>query len=87
MDHHCDWVGNCIGQYNSKVYFHLLVNTLFHSSMVLLIIIFNFRSLLDVTQYKIYYLILLIPMLYAVYESHRLIQDFWASVTKNQTLI
>jgi hypothetical protein len=67
MDHHCSWVGNCIGQYNSKVYLHLVVNIFFHSGLVLLVTIANYRSLFDFSQYNVYYLLILIPCLYAFY--------------------
>ena len=28
MDHHCDWLNCCVGQFNCKVYVHILVNLL-----------------------------------------------------------
>ena len=31
MDHHCEWVGNCIGQHNTKIYVQLLVHLMVHS--------------------------------------------------------
>lgn len=87
MDHHCNWISNCIGQFNSKVYLHLLVHMFIHSLLTLVVIAYNYASLFDVQQYAIYYLIDFIPALYAGYETYRLISDFLTSVKKNQTLI
>lgn len=28
MDHHCDWLGCCVGQFNYKLYIHILANLL-----------------------------------------------------------
>lgn len=60
---------------------------LLHSLIVILVIIYNYDSLIDASQYRIYYLITVFPALYFCFESYRLIHDFWTSVKKNQTLI
>lgn len=36
MDHHCQWMGNCVGQFNAKSYCHFLVNVFAHNAIVLL---------------------------------------------------
>lgn len=41
LDHHCNFIGNCVGQYNYKVYVHLLVNGFVHASMVTFIALWN----------------------------------------------
>jgi hypothetical protein len=87
MDHHCEWVGNCIGQYNSKIYFHLLVNVFVHSLMGTFVIIYNYDYLLDTSTNVVYFCITILPNVYAIYESYRLIQDFGQSIKNNQTLI
>jgi hypothetical protein len=87
MDHHCNWVGNCIGQYNSKVYLHLLANIFIHCLVILINIASSYSTLFDTSQYSIYYLIVIVPVSYACFESYRLGSDFLQLVRQNQTLI
>lgn len=87
MDHHCEWIDNCIAQFNFKVYLHLLLQTFAHSLATLLIILSKYEELLDISQYAIYYLVILVPVIYSTWESYRLIKDFWLCIRNNQTLI
>lgn len=87
MDHHCDWVDNCIGQFNTKIYIHLLVNVFLHSVFELIVIAFNFDKLIDYSNYEIYYWFNIFSGIYLVYESYRLLKDFWSNLKKNQTLV
>ena len=43
LDHHCEFVNNCIGQYNFKVYVHLLINGLLHGAIVTMIALWKYR--------------------------------------------
>lgn len=87
MDHHCTWVGNCIGQYNAKVYLHLLIHVFIHCSAILTITGLNYSHLMDYNRWEIFYLLTIVPAIYGLYESQRLIRDFRDSVENNQTLI
>jgi len=47
MDHHCQWIGNCIGQYNSKTYLHFLLNIFAHHIIVLFyVFVWNYYDII-----------------------------------------
>ena len=87
LDHHCDFVGNCVGQYNFKVYVHLLVHTLFHTMTVTAITIWNWKDLLSFTSVKALFWFTILPGFFGIYESLRLLLAFKTTVERNQTLI
>lgn len=88
MDHHCQWIGNCMGQFNFKPFVHYVFN-LFGHNLILFVNIFvcNLMDVLTNTGRSVYFLLLLIPILFALYETQRLIRDFYHMVKENQTLI
>ena len=51
------------------------------------VIIYNYDYLLDTSTNVVYFCITILPNVYAIYESYRLIQDFGQSIKNNQTLI
>lgn len=87
MDHHCTWLGNCIGHFNAKIYIHLLVHLFINSFCSLLICIGHADLLFTVETNYFYLCIIIFPSLYTVYETQRLITDFFKGISKNQTLI
>jgi len=87
MDHHCEWVSNCIGFFNFKVYLHLLINVLLNSLFSIIITIINYSLLFTTKTYIFLFLFTFLPALYVVFESARLINDAYQALTHNQTLI
>jgi hypothetical protein len=87
LDHHCGFVGNCVGQYNFKVYVHLLINGFFHATVVSLLMLLNFKEMMGLQSTKGFYWLLVLPGLFGLYETGRLLKSFWDTVKRNQTLI
>jgi palmitoyltransferase len=87
LDHHCNFVDNCIGQYNSKVYVHFLANALLHSLAVITVTAINYNHLLDFTSISALFTLTILPALFGAYECSRLLRAFWTTVKRNQTLI
>lgn len=67
MDHHCEWVGNCIGRYNNKLYLHLLINVFVHCLIIACLILYNYDSVLNSTLNVIYFSLASLLDLYAIY--------------------
>ncbi len=67
LDHHCNFVDNCIGQHNFKVYVHFLVNAFLHSLAVTAIIAWNCKKLFDFSSKYALYWFLLLPGLFGIY--------------------
>jgi len=87
MDHHCDFVGNCIGQYNYKVYVHLLINAFIHAFVVTCIIAWSWRGMIGLKGWNGFYWLLILPALFGMFETCRLLIAFKTTVVRNQTLI
>lgn len=67
MDHHCDWIDNCIGQFNSKVYLHFLVNFAIQSLLTIINVLSRFSKLFHNNNNEVYLLVIFIPSLYGLY--------------------
>lgn len=87
LDHHCNFVGNCLGQHNSKVYVHLLLNALFHAIAETAVIAYHYASLLQFNNAHALFTLTLLPTLFALYESTRLLRAFHTTLKRNQTLV
>lgn len=87
LDHHCNFIGNCVGYYNFKVYTHFLVHCCLHSLVVTIIIACNCNSLFSFNSVKAFYWLTLLPALFGIYENLRLLLAFKTTIDRNQTLI
>ena len=88
MDHHCQWIGNCVGQFNCRPFLHYLVNLFIHAFVIFgNVFVWNLFDVLTNTGRAVYLLILLIPVLFVLFETQRLLRDFFHMVKENQTLI
>ena len=87
LDHHCHFVGNCIGQYNTKVYVHFLLNLFLHSLAIVIVAGVHYQGLLEFKSRQALFWLVLLPTLFALYETQRLLRAFWLTVKRNQTLI
>ena len=67
LDHHCNFVDNCIGQYNFKMYVHLLVNSWIHAMVVILVIGWEWKGIIGLEGVRGLYWIIVIPAAFAVY--------------------
>ena len=69
MDHHCDWLNTCIGQYNIKPFVHLIVNLFVNSFYTIVWVIgCDINDILMNYDRKIYLLVfLLLPSLFLAY--------------------
>ena len=89
MDHHCDWLNTCIGQYNMRPFVHLIVNLFINSIYTIIVVIgFDISEIIMNSDRKIYLLVcLLLPSFFLGYETQRLIKDVWTMWKSNQTLV
>lgn len=90
MDHHCDWVGNCISATNLYLYVQLLALGLFYSFWLLLLLVLGLPTLLSREVSLLWVLpagSLILLSLLACFETHRLLRDQWEAVCENQTLV
>jgi hypothetical protein len=60
-------VGNCIGQHNSKVYLHLLVNALIHALAEAAVITYHYQSILTFNNTYSLFTLTILPALFAIY--------------------
>lgn len=87
MDHHCQWIGNCVGFFNFKVYIHLLVNSFLNSLCSIVVSLQSYHLLFSNQTYHFLFTISFFPAVYVLFESGRLLNDCWQSLRENQTLI
>ena len=80
MDHHCEWFGCCIGQFNGKIYLQALIN-------IILMAIFYIIDRTSIWMWNIWHSILMILAIFSIYQGGRLLRDYINSVKTNQTLI
>ena len=76
-----------MGQHNYKVYVHFLVNGFVHAALVSVIMLWNWRDVLGLKDWMGLFWLVVLPALFGMYETGRLITAFKVTVKRNQTLI
>ena len=58
-----------------------------HAIIETVIMAYNYQELFNTKSYVFYFCFTAFPMVYSIFETKRLLVDFYRSLVKNQTLV